>query len=108
MSNSKQRSKWGWVLFFLAPSLIGLVIFIIYPILSSLWYAFHEWDLLSPPVFNQLDNFNELLGDDKFWSALHNTLKFILLYVPSVFILGLALAIFLNQKLHGMIMGWHF
>jgi len=103
MSNSKQRSKWGWVIFFLAPSLIGLVVFIVYPILSSLWYAFHEWDLLSPPVFNELDNFKELLGDDKFWSALHNTLQFIVLYVPSVFILGLALAIFLNQKMHGMI-----
>lgn len=103
MSNPKQRSKWGWVIFFLAPSLIGLVVFIIYPILSSLWYAFHDWDLLSPPVFNELDNFKELLGDKDFWNALQNTIKFIILYVPSVFILGLALAIFLNQKFRGMI-----
>ncbi len=103
MSHLNQRSKWGWVIFFLAPSLLGLMIFIVLPILSSLWYAFHDWNLLSPPRFNELDNFKELLADDRFWRALQYTLMFIVAYVPPVFVLGLALAIFLNQKIRGMI-----
>jgi|FLYN01.1.fsa_nt_gi multiple sugar transport system permease protein len=94
--------RWKWVAFFLAPSLIGLLVFIVGPIGSSLWLAFHDWNLLSPPEFVGLANFRELLGDAAFWRALRYTLGFIALYVPSIFVLGLALALFLNRKLRGM------
>jgi multiple sugar transport system permease protein len=95
--------KWKWIFFFLAPSLIGMLVFIVYPILSSFWLSFHDWNMLSAPQFVGLDNFNALLADKDFWRALRYTLNFIVLYVPAVFVLGLALALFLNQKLRGMI-----
>lgn len=95
--------KWKWVGFFLLPSLIGLLIFIVYPISASFWLAFQDWNLLSPPEFIGLDNFRELLSDDAFWNALRYTLTFIALYVPGVFVLGLALALFLNRKVRGMV-----
>ena len=41
--------KWKWIIIFLAPSLVGMVIFIVYPILSSFWLAFNDWNLLTPP-----------------------------------------------------------
>lgn len=96
-------AKWRWVLFFLAPSLTGLLIFIVLPILSSFYYAFTDWNLLSAPEFIGTDNFAELLQDDAFWSAMRYTLSFIVLYVPLVFVLGLGLALLLNQKVRGMI-----
>jgi multiple sugar transport system permease protein len=95
--------RWKWVAVFLAPSLIGLLIFIIYPIASSLWLSFNDWNLLSPPTFVGVQNFRKLLGDPGFWSALRYTLTFIALYVPTVFVLGLGLALFLNQKLRGIL-----
>jgi multiple sugar transport system permease protein len=95
---------WKWVAFFLAPSLIGLLVFIVGPIGSSLWLAFNDWNLLSPPQFVGLANFQELFGDAAFWRALQYTLGFIVPYVPSVFVLGLALALFLNQRLRGMVL----
>jgi multiple sugar transport system permease protein len=95
--------KWKWVALFLAPSLIGLATFILYPILSSFWLAFQDWNLLSPPRFIGLENFRELFADASFWQALRYTLTFIVIYLPSVFVLGLLLAIFLNQKVRGMI-----
>jgi multiple sugar transport system permease protein len=103
MAGYQGWNKWKWILFFLAPSLTGLLIFIVYPIVSSLWLAFHEWNLLRPPRFIGLANFEELLSDSAFWNALRYTLIFIVLYVPLVFTLGLALALFLNQKLRGII-----
>ncbi|MBE2266895.1 MAG: sugar ABC transporter permease, partial [Anaerolinea sp.] len=42
-------NKWKWVAFFLAPSLIGLTIFLVLPILTSFTLAFQDWNLLSPP-----------------------------------------------------------
>jgi multiple sugar transport system permease protein len=90
-------------LFFLAPSLIGMLVFILLPIASSLWYAFNDWNLLSPPEFIGLENFRELFSDAAFWRALNYTLTFIVLYVPAVFILGLGLALFLNRKFRGVL-----
>lgn len=95
--------KWKWVAFFIGPSLIGLMIFTLYPILTSFWLAFHDWNLLSPPEFVGLANFQELLADKDFLRAVSYTFGFITLYVPSVFVLGLALALFLNQKVRGMV-----
>ena len=103
MSWNQGIHKWKWVAVFLAPSLIGLLIFIVYPIASSLWLAFQDWNMLSPPKFVGLANFKELFQDQEFWRALRYTLTFVVLYVPSVFVIGLALALLLNQKVRGMI-----
>jgi len=103
MIGQRGLQKWKWIFFFLAPSLIGMLLFIVYPILSSFWLSFQDWNMLSAPKFVGLDNFNALLADKDFWRALRYTLNFIVLYVPAVFVLGLALALFLNQKLRGMI-----
>jgi multiple sugar transport system permease protein len=103
MAGETGWNKWRWVLIFLMPSLAGLLIFIILPILSSFWYAFHDWNLLSAPRFIGIDNFTALLNDAAFWSAMRTTLTFIALYVPAVFTLGLGLALLLNQKLRGIL-----
>jgi len=103
MAGERGLQKWKWVAFFLAPSLSGLLLFICYPILSSFWLAFNDWNLLTAPEFVGLANFEELLGDTAFWSALRYTLTFIALYVPLVFVLGLGLALFLNQRVRGML-----
>jgi multiple sugar transport system permease protein len=96
-------AKWKWVLLFLAPSLIGLSIFILLPIATSFTLAFQDWNLLSPPEFIGLANFQELFADAAFWRALQYTLGFIVLYIPLVFVLGLGLAVLLNQKLRGVL-----
>ena len=95
--------KWKWVVFFLAPSLSGLLIFIVYPIIASIGVSLTDWTLPRDPNFIGLANFQTLLNDPKFWSALQYTVIFIALYVPLVFILALGLALLLNQKLRGMI-----
>jgi multiple sugar transport system permease protein len=103
MAGYRGWANWKWVLFFIAPSLIGLLIFIVYPIAVSFWLSFHEWNLLRPPTFIGLDNFRELFKSDAFWNALRYTMMMIVLYVPLAFTLGLGLALFLNQKLKGIL-----
>ncbi len=104
MSWNSGIHRWKWVAFFLLPGLTGLALFVVYPIISSFWLAFQDWNLLSPPEFVGLSNFQELVGDENFWRALRYTLMFIALYVPAVFVMGLALALFLNQKFPGMLL----
>lgn len=95
--------KWKWVLFFLAPSLAGMFLFILYPMVSSLGVAMSDWTLPREPNFIGLGNFQRLATDPNFLNAVKITLLFIALYVPSVFALGLGLALFLNQKIRGMV-----
>ncbi|MCB9453009.1 MAG: sugar ABC transporter permease [Anaerolineaceae bacterium] len=103
MAGNTGWGKWKWVLFFLTPSLVGLLVFIIIPIITSLGYAFTDWNLLSPPEYIGTANFQELLGSDRFWLALRNTVFMIALYLPLAFTLGLALALFLNRRFRGML-----
>lgn len=103
MSWNRGIQRWKWVGFFLLPGLFGLSLFVLYPIISSFWLAFQDWNLLRPPEFIGLSNFQELMGDADFWRALGYTLTFIVMYVPLVFVLGLALALLLNQKTRGML-----
>ncbi|MBI5929231.1 MAG: sugar ABC transporter permease [Chloroflexi bacterium] len=94
--------KWGWVAFFLAPSLIGLLVFVLGPILSSLGLTLFDWNLLSDPKFIKFDNFKELYHDKDFWIAFKHTLMFITYYIPSVLVTALITALLLNQRLRGV------
>ena len=86
---------------FLAPSVAGVAVFLLGPIVASLGLAFAEWDLLTPPRFAGLQNFAALLRDPEFWAALSHTLTFILGYVPLVMLLGLLVAVALNGRIPG-------
>jgi multiple sugar transport system permease protein len=92
-----------WVLFFLLPSLAGLLIFLIIPMLASLVLTFYEWDPLLPTHFTFLgfDNYVTLAKDKDFWAALLHTLSFIVGYIPLVMVTGLGVAVLMNQKLTG-------
>ena len=103
MSWERGFHKWKWIIFFLAPSLAGMFLFILYPMISSLGVAMTDWTLPREPNFIGLGNFQRLISDPDFLNAVKITLLFIALYVPSVFVLGLGLALFLNQKLRGMV-----
>jgi len=99
----KNFKKYMWVGFFLMPSLAGLLVFMVIPMLSSLALTFYEWDPLIPTrfIFIGLENYATLLKDTNFWSALEHTVTYILGYIPLVMVSGLGVAVLMNQKLAG-------
>jgi multiple sugar transport system permease protein len=99
----RNLSKLAWVLVFISPSLVGLILFSVIPILASLGLTLFEWDLLTPPRFAGLGNFQRLIHDQNFWAALGHTLYFIAGYIPLVMVIALGVAVILNQKLRGVI-----
>jgi multiple sugar transport system permease protein len=92
----------GWIALFILPSLAGMLLFVIGPIIASAVLTLFEWDLLTDPKFTGLGNFRRLAQDDDIWAALRHTLTFIVGYVPSVMVLGVLLALILNAKLKGL------
>lgn len=96
---SRRRALWGLAL--VAPNTLGLLFFFGIPVVLSFVTAFHQWNGIKPPIFTGLENFQNLLNDPKFWQALGNTLKLVLITVPIGTLLSLGVAILLNQRLHG-------
>lgn len=86
---------------FLGPSLIGVLLFLVGPIVASFALSFSSWDLLTPPRFVGLRNFTRLLNDSEFWLALRHTLQFLAGYIPLVITLGLLVAVALNTRIPG-------
>ncbi len=90
--------RWLVLALFLGPSLIGVVLFVAGPIVASLLLAFTSWDLLTPPTFVGVRNFERLSRDLEFWAALRHTVTFLAGYVPLVLVTGLAVAVALNGR----------
>lgn len=87
---------------FVLPMLLGLILFRFGPIVASFLISFTDWRGTVPPQFIGLGNYIELLNSSVFWQVVGNTFVFTLLYVPGVMILGLCLALLVNQKLKGI------
>jgi multiple sugar transport system permease protein len=93
--------RWLVLALFLGPSLIGVALFVAGPIVASLALAFTSWDLLTPPAFVGLRNFERLARDVEFWAALRHTVTFLGGYVPLVLVTGLAVAVALHGRVPG-------
>jgi putative chitobiose transport system permease protein len=86
---------------FLAPALVLIAIFVLYPIASVVYYSFTSYDIVRPPVFIGLDNYRQLVADPTFWKALTNSLVY-LIATPTLIVLSIALAIVVNRRLRGI------
>jgi len=91
-----------WALLFLAPTLIGLFLLSAGPIIATLALSLTKWDLLTPPQFAGLDNYAQLLSDDRFMKALRNTFFYTAVSVPLGLVIALGLAMALNTKVRGI------
>jgi multiple sugar transport system permease protein len=86
---------------FLAPAVIGLIVFFVGPMLFALYISFHEWSIVEPvKPFVGLGNYSELLHSSDFWHALWITFLYTL-HVPVSMALALGLALLLNRPLRG-------
>lgn len=86
----------------ISPWIAGLLLFVLGPMLASLAISFTRWDLLSPPRFVGLRNYERMLADPLFWQSLKVTALYTLLYVPTELVGGLALALLMNQRVPGI------
>ena len=73
-ATSRQKREVAAGLAFISPWLIGFLIFTLFPIISSLYYSFCEYRVLTPPHWVGLRNYAELFTDrDYFLPSLANT-----------------------------------
>ncbi|SER86014.1 multiple sugar transport system permease protein [Propionibacterium cyclohexanicum] len=84
-----------------APSLLGIAVFLVVPIAVVIWLSVNSWDLIGPMRFVGLRNWFAVLSDPTFGHSLWITLVFVVLVVPVQVALGLAMALLLTRGLPG-------
>jgi multiple sugar transport system permease protein len=86
---------------FLVPYLLAFFLFRFGPTLAGFGISFFNWNIMGTPKFAGLKNYQFLARDPQFVTSLTNTFYFVLLCGPALVVLGLLLALLVNQKLRG-------
>lgn len=88
---------------FILPFMVLYVLFTFLPILQNFWISLHNWDVIGTNIqFIGLQNYERILQDKLFWSSLEHTIFFAVLAGPGLIVVGLALALLLNQPIRGI------
>lgn len=93
------RSGRSIISVFLAPTVIGLGLFNLVPIIGSFVLAFFRWDIISDPVFVGVDNFVDLAMNPTVRVSFLNTIGFVIVAVILQLTVALVLAILVQSKM---------
>lgn len=99
-SREKNEFLWGWA--FILPTMVGLIILNIYPIIKTIYESFFKTgDFGKGNIFIGLSNYQKVLTDPEVWQSLLNTFKYAIVEVPFSLVIALVLAVLLNRKMKG-------
>jgi multiple sugar transport system permease protein len=95
-SSAAREARSGYL--FVAPYLLVFAALLIYPLLSGIWLSFHKADLFGGSQFIGLENYTRLFHDAEFLKSVRNSCYFVVLTVPPLTLIGLGLALALNNN----------
>jgi multiple sugar transport system permease protein len=101
MSKAARREERAGFLF-ASPWLIGMVVFLVGPIIASALLSLTNWNLISPAKWVGVENYRDMATDRNFQQSVKVTLFFMVLAVPLYQVAGVALGLLLNLRLKGM------
>jgi len=89
-------------LLWLLPALLPVLLMTLYPIGHALWTSLHRVMILFPgEPFVGLDNYKRVMASSYFYDALKNSLVFTFFAAPSVVVIGVLVALFLQRRFFG-------
>ncbi|WP_427889573.1 carbohydrate ABC transporter permease [Kribbella sp. GL6] len=101
MSKRRRDTILGYL--FISPAIIGLLLFVAYPMVTSLYHSFTQWNGLTPAKWVGLENYKFLFtSDPTFWPSLKVTVLWVVISVPATLAAGLALAVVVNRTIKGV------
>lgn len=88
---------------FALPYLLVFSVFLLYPLLKGFYMSLYDWNAFAPSQseFILFDNYLRMLQDPTFWKAVRATVFFVVLTVPTLVVLGLAIALGVNRDVKG-------
>ncbi|WP_375451303.1 carbohydrate ABC transporter permease [uncultured Devosia sp.] len=104
MRSPRRRTRLGhWQgLLYIAPAMALVIVFFVVPVLFTLWMSFHDWPLLGQPEWIGLDNYTQMLKDNRFWSSLRFTFYYTVTTTIAIFVVAFPLALFVEKQRRGV------
>ena len=93
-----ERRNLRWGLLFISPWLFGFLVLGVFPILYTFYLSLTRYSGLREPVFIGVQNYQRMVGDPNFWTAVYNTLYYTLLAVPIGAVIAMVLALAMNHN----------
>lgn len=99
----KKRKEYAVSIAYLAPALILLIVFIVYPVCNAAYLSFHSWKGLfgQPKTWVGIENFAKALTSEKFWQAMMNCVWFMIGSFVVLMPIAFGLALLITSKLKG-------
>lgn len=97
LRSRRARSDALWGIFFVAPQVLGMVIFVLIPMVWAFVMAFMDWPGLGDRTWIGFQNFQDQFRDDDFRAAINHTAYYTVLAVPGSVIISLLLAMGVNR-----------
>ena len=96
---TRRRRKYDTklALLFIAPASVGLLVFLVWPLLTGLYYSFTEYTTLTPPTWVGLENYRRLLADPVFWNSLKVTVLYVLINIGVQTVVALVIAVLMQR-----------
>ncbi len=91
---------WGYLM--IAPLMIGLAIFFLWPICQTFYFSFTTWGDFGKYAWSGPGNYVQMVQDPALLKALYNTVVFTGISVPVSIVLSILVAVLLNQKIRGV------
>lgn len=108
LSMKTRRLIWVWS--FLALPILFYSVIRFYPTIEAFWLSFTNWDLMSPPEFIGIANYQKLFADPEFWKVFKNTFIYLLVGTPISLVVAFVIAYYLDRVrlMHGFIRALYF
>lgn len=98
---TQKRSDYFWAYLMIAPTMLGLFIFYLWPIIQNFYFSFTEWGAFGQYAWTGLNNYKRMLTDANLLQSFKNTGIYIIFTVPIGIFLSIVVAVLLNQKIRG-------
>ncbi|MGD6748556.1 carbohydrate ABC transporter permease [Streptomyces sp. BH105] len=82
---------------FIAPAMLGFAVFLLWPTLRGIWLSFTRFNLLTPPEWVGLANYERMVHDPIFWDSLKVTIEYVVINIGVQTVSALAIAVLLHR-----------
>ncbi|WP_030607135.1 carbohydrate ABC transporter permease [Streptomyces sclerotialus] len=82
---------------FVAPAMLGFLVFLLWPTLRGIWLSFTRYNLLTPAEWVGLDNYVRMVRDPLFWESLRLTVEYVVINIGVQTVAALAIAVLMQR-----------
>src|SRR3954452_19526375 len=94
---AKRRDDTRLAILFIAPALLGFLVFMVWPTLRGIYLSFTKFNLLTPPKWIGLDNYVRMIQDPVFWNALKVTIYYVIVNIGVQTVVALVIAVMMQR-----------